>query len=123
MEFPSLNDDNSTIDEKLVDTSVSRDMTGTKMRTKLEGTEMARIETNEEDEQLPTQPLRRLTRIITFPKKYDEFNTGSSSGNYSHCEFNFSLDCKPTCFEEATSYDQWKGSIQKEYDAFIKNDT
>jgi len=54
MEFPSLDDDNSDSDEKLVDASVSTDMTGT---------EMARTKTNEEDEQLPTQLLRRSSRI------------------------------------------------------------
>jgi len=112
MEFPSLNDDNSVVDEKLVDETISRDMTGTKM---------ARTETNEEDEQLPTQHVRRSSHIQTFLKKYDEFKTGSSSGNYSHCEFNFSVDCEPTCFQEATSHDQWKDAMQKEYDALIKN--
>ena len=85
VEFLSLNDeklidDNSVVaDEELVDASVSTE----KM------IEMARIEPDEEDEQLleqlPTQPLRRSTCIQTFPKKYDEFKAGSSSGNYSHC--------------------------------------
>ena len=99
MEFPSLNDEKLVVldddnfvvvDEELVDASVSPETM----------TEMARTELDEEDEQLPeqlpTQPLRRSTRIRTFPKKYDEFKDGSSSGNYSHCEFNFSVDCEPT---------------------------
>ena len=64
--------------------------------------------------------MRISTRIQTFPKKYDEFNAGSSSGNYSHCEFNFFVDCEPTFFEEATSYEQWKDEMQNEYDALIK---
>jgi len=121
MEFPSLNDeklvddDNFVVaDEELVDVSVSTETM----------TEMARTEPDEEDEQLPkqlpTQPLRRSTRIRTFPKKYDEFKVGSSSGNYSHCEFNFSVDCEPTCFEEAASYEQWKYAMQNEYDSLIK---
>ena len=86
-----------------------------------------RTENNEEfvsqDEQLPSQLLRRSTRIRTFLRKYDGFETGSSSGNYSHCEFNFSIDCEPTCFEEVASYDQWKDAMQNEYDALINNDT
>ena len=53
IDFPSLSDDNSTIDEKLVDASVSIDMTGTKMETKLTGTKMAKTDKNEEDKQLP----------------------------------------------------------------------
>ena len=64
--------------------------------------------------------MQRSTRIQTFPKKYDEFKAGSSSGNYSHCEVKFLVDCKPTCFEEAASYEQWKDAMQKEYDALIK---
>ena len=83
VEFPSLND------EKLVNASVSTETM----------TEMERDEPDEEDEKLPTQPLRRSTCTRTFPKKYDEFKGGSSSSNYSHCEFNFSVDCEPTCFE------------------------
>ena len=126
VEFPSLNDeklvlvdddDSIVADEELVDTSVS-----TKTMTK-----MARTEPDEEDEQLPEQlprqPLQSSTRIRTFPKKYGEFKAGSSSGNYSHCEFNFSVDCEPTCFEEAASYEQWKDAMQKEFDALIKNGT
>ena len=46
MEFLSLNDDNFVVDEKLVDASISTDMTGTEMEI---------TEANEEDEQLPTQ--------------------------------------------------------------------
>ena len=37
--------------------------------------------------------------------------------------FNFSMDCEPTCFEEATSYDQWKDAMQNEYDSLIKYGT
>jgi len=33
------------------------------------------------------------------------------------------MDCEPTCFEEATSYDQWKDAMKKEYDALIKYGT
>ena len=67
--------------------------------------------------------MQRSTRIRTFPKKYDEFKAGSSSGNYSHYEFNFSVDCEPTCFEEAASYEQCKDAMQNEYDSLIKNGT
>ena len=126
MEFPSLNDEKLivvdddnfiVVDEELVDASVS-------IETMIE---MARTEPYEEDEQLreqlPTQPLRRSTHIRTFPKKYDEFKAGSSSSNYSQCEFNFFVDCEPTFFKEAAGYEQWKYAMQKEYDALIKNGT
>ena len=63
------------------------------------------------------------TCVRTFPKKYDDFKAESSSGNYSHCEFNFSVDCEPTFFEEVASYEKWKYATQKEYDALIKNGT
>eukprot|EP00253_Pinus_taeda_P018422 PITA_18422 len=39
------------------------------------------------------------------------------------CESNLSIDFEPTSFKEATSYDEWKEAMQKEYDALIKNDT
>jgi hypothetical protein len=39
------------------------------------------------------------------------------------CELNLSTNIKPTSFEEATSCDQWKEAMQKEYDALIKNGT
>lgn len=34
-----------------------------------------------------------------------------------------SIDFEPTSFKEATSHDEWKEAMQKEYDALIKNDT
>eukprot|EP00253_Pinus_taeda_P012712 PITA_12712 len=39
------------------------------------------------------------------------------------CELNLSTDFEPTSFKEATSHDEWKKVMQKEYDAFIKNGT
>eukprot|EP00253_Pinus_taeda_P007780 PITA_07780 len=39
------------------------------------------------------------------------------------CELNFSTDFEPTSFKEATSHDEWKEMMQKEYDALIKNAT
>eukprot|EP00253_Pinus_taeda_P029118 PITA_29118 len=39
------------------------------------------------------------------------------------CELNLSTDFEPTSFKEAASHDEWKGAMQKEYDALIKNDT
>jgi len=34
-----------------------------------------------------------------------------------------SIDFEPNSFKEATSHDEWKEAMQKEYDALIKNDT
>jgi hypothetical protein len=39
------------------------------------------------------------------------------------CDLNLSTNFEPTSFEEATSHDEWKESMQKEYDALIKNGT
>jgi hypothetical protein len=39
------------------------------------------------------------------------------------CELNLSANLEPTSFEEATSHDEWKEAMQKEYDALIKNET
>ena len=39
------------------------------------------------------------------------------------CELNLSTDFEPTSFKEATSHNEWKEAMQKEYDALIKNDT
>ena len=39
------------------------------------------------------------------------------------CELNLSTDFEPTSFKEATSHDEWKEAMQKEYDALIKNGT
>eukprot|EP00253_Pinus_taeda_P031812 PITA_31812 len=39
------------------------------------------------------------------------------------CELNLSIDFEPTSFKEVASHDEWKGVMQKEYDALIKNDT
>jgi hypothetical protein len=39
------------------------------------------------------------------------------------CELNLSTNFKPTSFEEVVSHDEWKESMQKEYDALIKNGT
>eukprot|EP00253_Pinus_taeda_P008770 PITA_08770 len=39
------------------------------------------------------------------------------------CELNLSTYFEPTSFKEATSNDEWKEAMQKEYDALIKNDT
>eukprot|EP00253_Pinus_taeda_P022970 PITA_22970 len=36
---------------------------------------------------------------------------------------NLSLDFEPTSFKEATSHDEWKEAMQKDYDSLIKNDT
>jgi hypothetical protein len=46
-----------------------------------------------------------------MPKRYGEF------------ELNFSAVNEPTTFEEATSCNEWKDAVQKEYDALIKNGT
>jgi hypothetical protein len=37
------------------------------------------------------------------------------------CDLNLSTNFEPTSFEEATSHDEWKEAMQKEYDALIKN--
>eukprot|EP00253_Pinus_taeda_P033502 PITA_33502 len=39
------------------------------------------------------------------------------------CELNLSTDFEPTSFKEASSHDEWKESMQKEYDALINNGT
>jgi hypothetical protein len=39
------------------------------------------------------------------------------------CELNLSTNLEPTSFEEATSHDEWKEAMQKEYDSLIKNGT
>eukprot|EP00253_Pinus_taeda_P007440 PITA_07440 len=39
------------------------------------------------------------------------------------CELNLSTYSEPTSFKEAASHDEWKESMQKEYDALIKNGT
>jgi hypothetical protein len=39
------------------------------------------------------------------------------------CDLNLSTNFEPTSFEEATSHDEWKEAMQKEYDALIKNGT
>jgi len=39
------------------------------------------------------------------------------------CELNLSTDFKPTSFKEASSHDEWKEAMQKEYDPLIKNVT
>ena len=39
------------------------------------------------------------------------------------CELNLSIDFEANFFKEATSHDEWRESMQKEYDALIKNDT
>eukprot|EP00253_Pinus_taeda_P032944 PITA_32944 len=39
------------------------------------------------------------------------------------CELNLSTDFEPTSFKEAASHDEWKETMQKEYDALIKNGT
>ena len=74
-------------------------------------------------------------------QRYDEFVTKSSSkqneGNVgdvtsnssknSHssydCELHVSIVNEPATFEEATSCNEWKDTLQKEYDALIKNGT
>jgi hypothetical protein len=38
-------------------------------------------------------------------------------------ELNLSTNLEPTLFEEATSHDEWKESMEKEYDALINNGT
>jgi hypothetical protein len=38
-------------------------------------------------------------------------------------ELNLSTNIEPTSFGEAASHDEWKESMQKEYDALIKNGT
>jgi hypothetical protein len=38
-------------------------------------------------------------------------------------ELNLSTNLELNSFEEATSHDEWKEGIEKEYDALIKNDT
>ena len=39
------------------------------------------------------------------------------------CELNLSTNLELNSFEEATSHDEWKESMQKKYDALIKNGT
>jgi hypothetical protein len=39
------------------------------------------------------------------------------------CELHLSTNLEPTSFKETTSRDEWKESMQKEYDALIKNGT
>jgi len=39
------------------------------------------------------------------------------------CELKLSTDFEPTSFKEASSHDEWKEVMQKEYDALIKNGT
>jgi hypothetical protein len=39
------------------------------------------------------------------------------------CELSLSIDLEPTSFEEATSRDEWKEAMHKEYNALIKNGT
>ena len=64
-----------------------------------------------ETEQTLQQSARRSTQTKIMPKRYDEI------------ELNFSIVNEPTTFEEATSCNEWKDAMQKEYDALIKNGT
>jgi hypothetical protein len=40
-----------------------------------------------------------------------------------NCELNLSTNLELNSFKEATSHDEWKESMQNEYDALIKNET
>ena len=39
------------------------------------------------------------------------------------CELNLSANSEPTSFEEVASHDEWKESMQNEFDSLIKNGT
>jgi hypothetical protein len=39
------------------------------------------------------------------------------------CELNLSNKIEPTSFKEVASYDEWKETMQKEYDYLIRNGT
>ena len=39
------------------------------------------------------------------------------------CELNLSTDHEPASFKEVASHDEWNETMQKEYDALIKNGT
>lgn len=121
-----MDDDNVYVEEKLYKSNV------------FVGLEVALEDSILETIFQKEQPLRRSTCIRTFPTKYDDFDTKSSSkqnkGNdvnvtsslynisYNY-EFNFYVVNEPSTFEEVISCDEWKYEMKREYDALIKNNT
>ena len=53
----------------------------------------------------------------------DNSNSGDDMDVSYDCELNLSTNHESTSFKEATSHDEWKEAMQKEYDALIKNGT
>jgi hypothetical protein len=101
-----FDDNNVSIEEQLVDNNVPTE-------EKLEdnnGPEEP-ISNTLETEQTLQQSIRKSTQTKTMPKRFSEF------------ELNFSVVNEPTTFEEAASCNEWKATMQKEYDALIKNGT
>eukprot|EP00253_Pinus_taeda_P014986 PITA_14986 len=86
-------------------------------------------------------PLKWLTRTLESVHPDEVGKTGTRNSNRKNggdvddsdslvdmdvsydCELNLSTDFEPTSFKEAASHDEWKESMQKEYDALIKNGT
>jgi hypothetical protein len=52
--------------------------------------------------------------------KSDDVDDMDASNN---CELNLSTNLESTSFEEASSHDEWKKSMKKEYDSLVKNGT
>ena len=53
----------------------------------------------------------------------DDSNSPVDTNVSYDCELNLSTDFEPTSFKEASSHDEWKEAMQKEYEALIKNGT
>lgn len=94
------------VEENLEDNVVS---------VKLESVPEEHVPQDEKPSQPLQKPLRRSTRIQTFPRKYDDYEIISSSiGNFSHDhEFNYSTISEPSCFEEARNCDEWNDALKK----------
>lgn len=53
----------------------------------------------------------------------DDYDSPIDMGVSYNCELNLSTGLEPTSSKEIASHDEWKESMQKEYDALIKNGT
>jgi hypothetical protein len=101
-----FDDNNVSVEEQLVDNNVP-----TEEKLEDNNGDEEPISSTLETEKTLQQSVRKSTRTKTMPKRFDEF------------ELNFSAVNEPTTFEEATSCNEWKATMQKEYAALIKNGT
>jgi len=77
-------------------------------------------------------PPKWVTKIFESVHPDEVGKTGTINSNRQNggdmdvsydCELNLSTNFEPTSFKEATSHDEWKEAMQKEYDSLIKNGT